>query len=251
MTQPDRPGGEDPFAVLLAVQDLDTALSQLHHRKAGLPERRQLGALEAELTGFDARIAEAEAARAELVARQRELEDHIAQINQRREAIEARLYNARGSAARDLQAMDEEVQHLTMRRAELEDEELTSMEAQEPIDAALERLRAERAQVTEAAAGLRDAVAAVEAVIDAEISADEMARGAEAAKLPGPLLDRYEVLRARLKGTGAARLVGNRCEGCHLELPSMEVERIHRLPADAVVTCDQCGRILVRRAPGA
>jgi len=44
---------------------------------------------------------------------------------------------------------------------------------------------------------------------------------------------------------GAARLVGDRCEGCHLTLPSMELERIHHLSADTFATCPQCDRILV------
>jgi uncharacterized protein len=70
-------------------------------------------------------------------------------------------------------------------------------------------------------------------------------RSAEAAQLPTALSDRYETLRARLKGTGAARLIGNRCDGCHLELASVEVEKIRALPAGEVATCEQCGRILV------
>jgi predicted nucleic acid-binding Zn-ribbon protein len=43
-----------------------------------------------------------------------------------------------------------------------------------------------------------------------------------------------------------ARLVGNHCDGCHLTLPSMELDRIRHAPETEVFTCDQCGRILVR-----
>ena len=65
------------------------------------------------------------------------------------------------------------------------------------------------------------------------------------AQLPPALYERYELLRARLKGTGAARLIGNHCDGCHLELSAGEVERIRATTPDRVATCDQCGRILV------
>jgi hypothetical protein len=44
---------------------------------------------------------------------------------------------------------------------------------------------------------------------------------------------------------GAARLVGDRCDGCHLTLPSVEVERIRHLSADQFAICTQCDRILV------
>jgi hypothetical protein len=71
------------------------------------------------------------------------------------------------------------------------------------------------------------------------------ARATEAALLPAALADRYEVLRQRLKGSGVARLVGHQCGGCHLELSSGEIERIKAQSPDTVVTCDQCGRILV------
>jgi hypothetical protein len=42
-----------------------------------------------------------------------------------------------------------------------------------------------------------------------------------------------------------ARLIGHHCDGCHLELSSAEVERIRHQGPDTIVTCDQCGRILV------
>ena len=62
---------------------------------------------------------------------------------------------------------------------------------------------------------------------------------------PSELAQRYEVLRSRLGGVGAARLVGDRCDGCHLTLSSVEVERIRRLPPEEFATCAQCDRILV------
>ena len=71
-------------------------------------------------------------------------------------------------------------------------------------------------------------------------------RATEAARLPEALASRYETLRSRLAGIGAARIVDGRCGGCHLSLPSVELDRIKHLAPDAVVTCDQCGRILVR-----
>ncbi len=81
--------------------------------------------------------------------------------------------------------------------------------------------------------------------IDAALAEAVGTRNSEAALLPTALSDRYETLRARLKGTGAARLVGSHCDGCHLELSSGEVEKIRALPPGEVATCEQCGRILV------
>ena len=155
------------------------------------------------------------------------------------------MYAARGSSTRDLQAMDEEVRHLNQRRSELEDVELAAMEDQEPVDAALTALAARTAPVEQKVTVLRGEVAQATSEIEAELATSTAARAAEAAQLPAALADRYEALRTRLKGTGAARLIEHRCDGCHLELSSGEVERIRDTTPDSVVTCDQCGRILV------
>jgi predicted nucleic acid-binding Zn-ribbon protein len=230
---------------LLAVQDLDTLITQLLHRRAALAERVGLTGLEAELTTLAAEEAELDQRRQVLAATQKDLEAQIAVTNERRTGIEQRMYAARGSSTRDLQAMDEEVRHLNQRRGALEDEELVAMVDQEPIDAALAALAQRRAPIEEKATVLRAEVAAGQAEIDTELDEARAARADAATYIPAALAERYEMLRTRLKGTGAARLVGNRCSGCHLELSPVEVGRIRATTLDTVVTCDQCGRILV------
>jgi predicted nucleic acid-binding Zn-ribbon protein len=230
---------------LLVVQDLDTLITQLVHRREALAERVGLTRLEADLADLAAEEARLQAQRGELVAAQKELEGQIAVLNERSGGIEKRMYAARGSSTRDLQAMDEEVRHLNQRRAELEEEELVAMVDQEPIDAALQALAERTAPIEEKAGALRVEVREGQAGIDEELDAARAARVTEAAELPAALSERYEVLRTRLKGTGAARLIGNHCDGCHLVLASAEIERIRATTPDTVVTCDQCGRILV------
>jgi len=234
--------------VLLRVQDLDTAIMQLQHRRINLAERLELDAAEATLATLAARATELSARQRELLERQAEMEGQIAALIERQRVLEERMYAARGSASRDLQAMDDEIHHLTQRRAEIEEVELEAMEEQEPIDAELAQLAGERSRLETAIGSLRSAVAAAEGVLAVELSTLESSRALEAARLPAALAERYELLRSRLGGVGAARLEGNRCEGCHLELPSAEVDRIRHLPLGTVVTCDQCGRILVRES---
>jgi hypothetical protein len=230
---------------LLVVQDLDTLITQLVHRRAALAERVGLAALEAELAALVGEETALQAQRGDLVATQKDLEAQIAVVNERRTGIEQRMYAARGSSTRDLQAMDEEVRHLNQRRGELEEEELVAMVDQEPLDASLTALAGRKAPIEEKANILRAEVAQGRAEIDGELETARVERDTEAALLPAALSDRYEVLRTRLKGTGAARLIGHRCSGCHLELSPVEVERIRAMSPDTVVTCDQCGRILV------
>ncbi len=230
---------------LLAVADLDTFMSQLQHRRDALPEALGLQGVEAELAAFEAQRVEAARRREELGVTQQDLEAQIAALTERRSALEQRMYAATGSAARDLQAMNDEVRHLTGRRAELEELELEAMLEQDPVDAELARLRDAMAPLQARAGELRDRVAHDRREIDDELAQAASSRANASAMLPTALSDRYETLRARLRGTGAARLVGNHCDGCHLELSSVEVEKLRALPPGEVATCEQCGRLLV------
>ena len=66
------------------------------------------------------------------------------------------------------------------------------------------------------------------------------------APVPAELLARYDALRAQLGGVAVARLVGGRCDGCHLALAQAALERIRLAPPDELVECEECGRLLVR-----
>ena len=230
---------------LLAVQDLDTSISQLEHRRDTLAERSGLSAAQAELAQLGSARDRVERRRDELLAAQRDLESQIATVVQRKEELERRMYAARSSSARDLQAMSDEVAHLAQRQAELEEQELVVLVDQDPVNEELEKLETARAPLQERTTALTAEVAEALRALGAELATATAARAARAGELPPALAERYERVRAHLKGVGAARLVGNRCDGCHLELSSVEVERIRSLPDGAVETCEQCGRILV------
>jgi uncharacterized protein len=245
--EPTAPHAEDhPLRLLLAVQDLDTAITQHEHRKASLPERRELQAVATRQAELGRRRADLESQRAELQAHQAHIEEQSRAVVARRTALEERLYAARGAAGRDLQAIESEVSQLAARLSQLEDDELALMVDQEPVDAELGSLTNALEELNRTGAGLSDRIGAIDTEIDAKLTDLVAARSQAAARLPEALGRRYESLRTRLDGVGAARLVGNRCDGCHLELPAVEIDRIRHLPPDEMVTCDQCGRILVR-----
>jgi predicted nucleic acid-binding Zn-ribbon protein len=234
-----------PFEVLIEVQRHDTTLDQLRHRRDTLPERAALAELAERRSRLDRTAGEVQAQVDELAGRQRKLEDHIAATAKRRHEIEQRMQSGAISASRDLQAMDHEVNQLSDRQSRLEEDELVLLEEQEPLDSLLGELRSELASLSVEADRLATAVAGAEAELEESISAEEAQRKELATALPEELSRRYEVLRSRLGGVGAARLVGDRCDGCHLTLPSVEVERIRHLPPEEFATCPQCDRILV------
>jgi hypothetical protein len=236
----------DVFSTLLEVQDHDTTIDQLRHRRSALPEQAELAGVEGRLSILENRATVVQTVRDELGVRQAALEEQIDVTRARRTELERRMFGGQVSAARDLQAMDEEVKHLAHHISELEDREIEIMEELEPIDTDLSAVSTERDALRSDRARLQGAIASAVEGIDADIVTQSADRVAAAAAVPADLLARYERLRTVLAGTGAARLVGGSCSGCHLTLPAMEMDRIRKAPPDEVILCDQCGRILVR-----
>lgn len=236
---------------LLVVQELDTTLDQLRHKRANLPERTELRDTEAARTALATERMEMAATRDEVAARQANLEKDIAASEARIVEIDKRLYSGEITASRDLQAMTNEIASIKARVSTLEDHALAVMDEREPLDAAVTGLDERDRDFVSLIDQLRAAILAAEAEIDGNIADEEAKRIAAAAIVPADLLAEYERLRARLGGIGAARLEHGTCMGCRMKLPATEIDRIKHQPPDALVHCDQCGRILVRPEPAA
>jgi predicted nucleic acid-binding Zn-ribbon protein len=231
---------------LLAVQEHDTTVDQLNHRKKTLPARAELDQLMARVSGVDAQIADVEGRRAELGRAQQRLEDDISLINDKATEHDKLLYSGSISNPRELQAMQDEIAALKRRIRQLEDQEIELMEQIEPLDADLVRLTAERTAIDESGGSLRGAIAEDEIAIDAELADVLAERDVVAAEVDPDLLTEYEAMRPKMGGIAIARLVGGSCTGCHLSLPAVEVARIKKLPPEEPARCEECGRLLAR-----
>jgi predicted nucleic acid-binding Zn-ribbon protein len=238
------PSGE--FGALLSMQDHDTALDQLRHRRETLPERSARQQLLEQGQRVAAERDQVAAQRDDIAKREAEIEGELAVSEERATKLDKRMYSGEVSASRDLQAMAEEIERLKSHASSLEDKALELLEEREPLDASIAEMESQLRDLADQIHQLEAAIAAAEVEIDAEIATEDAARGALAAQIPDALIARYEALRKKLGGTGAAPLHGAQCGGCHLTLPAQEVDRIKHAPADELILCDQCGRILVR-----
>jgi len=231
---------------LLAVQARDTEADQLRHRRTHLPERTRLDAIVAELAGVERAGVDATARRDELARRQHELDGELSEIERRIADLDARMRSGAVTASRELQAMADQLESLKRRQSMLEDADLEVMEQVDPVEAEVLAFHDRWATLDREASELRIVVADLEASVDRELAAVLAARQEAADAVAPDLLKTYERLRQRLDGVGAAPLVGASCGGCHLTLSAGELDRIRHAPPDEVITCEQCGRILVR-----
>jgi hypothetical protein len=235
----------DP-AVLLAVQDLDTAIDQHRHRRAHLPERAELEAIDTEAVSLRPEVNELTAARAEIDRKHNLLEAELTATEERANSVSKRLYGGEVSASRELQAMVADVESLRARASSLEDQVLALLEEREPLDKRWTELSHRAAALSSRRRQVVEALGVAETVVDGELAELERERAERVVGIPASLLTTYDQLRAHLGGIGAARLVGNHCDGCHLSLAATELDRIRHLPAGEFMSCEQCGRILIR-----
>ncbi len=236
------------FEALLVVQELDTTLDQLHHRRASLPERAALAECEQGVSDIERRAADATSRRDELGRQSKRIEDEVALLDEKISTEEDKLYKSGMTSAKDAQLLQEEIASLRRHKSDLEDGIIVLMEQIEPVDGELSSLADERAAVESEMTRLRAALDAGEGEIDAEIGEVGGRRADEVAGIDADLLDEYATLRSQMDGVGVASFSGGRCHGCPLNLlhPAMETDRINHEPADAVIHCDECSRILVR-----
>jgi predicted nucleic acid-binding Zn-ribbon protein len=231
---------------LLTVQELDTKVDQLRHRREHLPERAELTAAQRALQQAEAAHEETHGRLRKVRAAQKEEEDHASLLDDKAAAVQASMYDGSVTSPKELESLQAEQRMLKEHQSQHEDRALELMEEAEPIDAELaehaERIAAVRADV----ARLEGLITVAEAELDVELDELLAQREQAGSGLPEEIRSAYETLRRQLGGVGAARLVGARCEGCHLEIPSAQLEDVRRAPADALVTCPECLRILVR-----
>lgn len=228
---------------LLDLQELDHAAARLRRRRASLPERAELAKLQGELS----------AAKDAYMAVQRELdtqtaeigrfEDDVETVRARRQRDETLL--AASTAPKQAQALQDELNMLARRQAELEDREFALMEANEATQARFATVSEALAAVDGTRAALTAAITQAEEAIDAELAAVAEERAGLAAETQRDLLALYEETRAR-SGIGAARLRGNVSEGSNMALAPAELADIHAAAPDEIIFCPQSGAILVR-----
>lgn len=229
-------------ARLLEVADLDTRIRQADAARRTPPQAARVQQLLAARQELSQELTVRLGARDDLRAELARIESDVAVVDARRDRDRDRLRTV--TSPKDAQGLENELASLDRRKSDLEDAELDLMDRLEHADAAVaeqERLiaetNAEGARLSgEAKSSVAQATAAWEAAT--------RDRTAVAASVPADLLALYD--RLAVRSAGAALLRRATCEGCRMMLSGIDLATIRGAAPDAVVTCPECGCILVR-----
>lgn len=236
----------DPFvqARLLDVAAADADLVRMAHRRRTLPEEAEVVRLASERqTISDAAVA-VEIAMDDYARDIRKLEADVDGVRQRIERDE-KLLAGGALPAKQQTDVEHELQTLHRRQQVLEDDLLEVMERREAAAAdhaeKTAQLKQIDAELAEARSLFENTVTELDASMEARLAERNVLIGA----VPAELKTAYEQQRDTY-GSGAALLRARQCGACRIEIDRGDIARIANAPSDEVVTCPECGTILVR-----
>lgn len=228
---------------MLALQEIDTAIDRLRARQRALETGEVVAGARAAADQAEIAYGELKLQIDELDRDQRRFESELDSLTQKEAAEQKRMFDGSIANAKELAALQHEIEALAKRRSDREDEVLALMEQRETVVAAAAEaesrsteLRAEVDQVSaEAGEELRR--------VTEELAQRTADREAIVPQLDPDLLELYEDLRRQKKGVGAAALVDGVCQACHEQLSAVELDKLKK--TEGVRRCEYCRRILV------
>jgi len=227
---------------LVEVAQLDARIRQADHARKNPPQAARVQELLGRRQQLSQELSVRLGARDDLRTELSRIESDVAVVEARAARDSQRL--AASSNSKEAQSLESELASLARRKDDLEDAELAVMERIEAADAAVAEQEAliatTNAEGVELSADGKRAVAEANAAFEAA----GRDRAAIAAIVPADLLALYD--RVAPRSAGAAFLHRRTCEGCNMVLAGTDLQVLRQAADDVVVTCPECGCILVR-----
>ena len=232
---------------LLRLADLDSEVARVQHNARSLPQHKSIADLMSARQSVTDELVASVTDVDDLSVAVKKAESDLAPVRSRLERDEQRLADGSVTDSKILRSLTEEVAHLKRRIASLEDDQLELMDKLEAATAHREKVAARKTEIEEQLRG--EVTTRDEAVAKLSQEAKDLSAAREplAKTVPAPLLALYEKYRAST-GLGAALLQAGRCGGCQLQLNIADMDAYRKAPANQVVRCVECDRILVRTA---
>ena len=219
---------------------VERVIAQRNH----LPEMAELALLEEELRSLVASLKQAQVDQAPIQKKYSELQDGAEKLRKRSHNIQAKLDSSTANA-RELSALQTEIEHVRELLSKAEDLELEAFLELEPLDQSVENIKAAAQPKMERRAELQAQIVSLQATLDEEIISLRSSREVCAAQVQSELLKAYEAAHKRVGISGAAQVDNARCDGCRIELSPLDFDRWKAQPQDTFMACPECGRLLL------
>lgn len=233
----------DEHKALMELQKLDTKIDALNQREKNLPERDRFQGLSDEIGKTEGLYKAVSKKLHDEALKQKKFEDELDSLTKKIDKEQKRLYSGTINNPKELSSVQQEINHL---KGLADEKETALLEQLDVVDALTgndktisDRLATRKAELDKAK-GEMDATLTE---IKAELEKLQAERKPFYSSLSEDTMQLYN--RVRTKHPLAVTIFeGNLCQGCRVELPSTEAERIEQ--SQKLEKCPECGRIIVK-----
>jgi predicted nucleic acid-binding Zn-ribbon protein len=224
--------------ILASLQTVDREIKEHAGRKQDLlseieGKERQIQAKKREIETLTATYADKEKSRLE--------KDRVLQ-DEGKKTMDKRMRMNRIKNAKELQALQREIEQLKQNNGELEETLITIMEEIDGIRSQIQAKEAEMAAMQEEWQKKQQELKVQIAAIDQAVSEAANRRQSIASQVAGELISRYELIFSRRGGTAVVEVTGGICQGCYMNIPPQFLNEI--IKSEKLNLCPSCQRIL-------
>jgi len=226
-------------AALYQLQQLDLELERLSAEQQAVASSLQGNAALQKLR-TEQQTAQ-EKLRASLQA-QKEAEITLEDLGLRLKTQERRLYSGTISNPKELNALQQEIQHLRLQQSHQEEVTLEAMDMAESLQVKAHRAAQVLREEEEAWVSQSAALVARRDQLATRRQEVELKRLQLVTKLDADLLGRYDRIRRTRQGKAVSKVEQGSCQWCRVILTPRELQHV-RISTE-LQTCSNCGRIL-------
>ena len=229
---------------LRALMEADRWIDRVRSQRSHLPEMIELATVEDELRGLLKALQEAQATQAPVRTAYEDAANAAQRLRQRTGDLEKTLSTSTANA-RELTALQRELEHVRELLGHAEDLELELLIAVEPRDELVASIKARAQPLVGRRVELQALIGQLQSSLDEELVALRQSRDERVSALSSELRARYDHALARSGASGAAQVNAGRCDGCRIALAPLDFDRWKGQPAETFMACPECGRLLL------
>ena len=224
--------------ILASLQTVDREIKEQKGRKQNLLseleiKEKEIRAKKREIEALSASFSEKEKLRTE--------KDRFFQ-DEGKKAMEKRMRMNRIKNAKELQALQREIEIMRQTNGEIEEELIRIMQEIDAVKAQIQGKEAEMATMQEEWLKKQKDLENQIHDIDEAVSQAATRRQSIAAQVAGDLISRYELIFSRRGGTAVVEVSAGICQGCFMNIPPQLWNEIIR--NEKLHLCPSCQRIL-------
>lgn len=229
-------------SALLKLARVDLEIEQIKVEISKAIGSKELTDASAQLSQYSGEVIEARTHFENLRMESRKADDNLHMVEERIARDLERLNQT--SSSKDAQAMQSEVEALTLRKSELEEVELEILERLEAAQKELDSISAKRE-------GTARAIEEIQSRIQTQVD-DLKTRGRKltadkeilVTKIPADVLEKYRNLAAKQIAVG--QIEARACSACRMGLTASTIDALSGLAEDEIGSCPECLAMIVR-----